>query len=223
MQATGRLDLSGRAYGDAINDGLGAFLKSNDVKQLFLCSNKISAVPPALWLGQELKLLDLSGNSLGIDYLSDDLSLPTLQELNMSRCNIVTFEPLLTHLRAPCLQTLNVAINRLTGALPILRQVYPALTTFLANDNKVVALNAESLRGLHVVNLSGNNIDQLPAEVGLLWDDGLRSLEISGNTFRVPSYRVLEKGTEAVLKYLRDKLPEAQRVAAANGLADAGT
>ncbi len=209
VQANGKLDISGKGYADGINDALGSFLRANDVKQLYLSANKLTSIPPALWLGHDLKVLDLSGNTFGADFLSDELSLPALHELNMSRCNLVTLEPLLTQLEAPKLQTLNIAINRLAGPVPDLRQVYPLLTTLIANDNKFVSLTADSLRGLQVVNLSSNNIEQLPPEVGLLWDEGLRSLEVGRNAFRVPNHRILDKGTEAVMKYLRDRLPEA--------------
>lgn len=207
LQAGGKLDLSAKELTDEANDALGSFLKSNEVRILNLASNKLTSIPPALWLGQDLKVLDLSGNTLGSDYLSDELSLPSLQELSLSRCSLTTLDPLIAHLEAPRLESLNVTINRLTGDVPPLRSFYPALTTFLAADNKFTTLTAESVRGLHTVNLSSNSIEALPAELGLLWDEGLRNLEVGSNAFRVPNYRVLEKGTEATLRYLRDKLP----------------
>jgi Leucine-rich repeat (LRR) protein len=115
------------------------------------------------------------------------------------------------------LDSINITQNRLTGAIPALRSFYPALKTLLAADNKFTKLSAESLRGMHTVNLSSNNIESLPAELGLLWDEGLRNLEVGSNAFRVPNYRILEKGTEATLRYLRDKLPAKETVAVVNG------
>lgn len=218
LKANSALDLSGRGLSDDVNDGLGSFLQRNEVKQLNLASNRLTAVPPALWLGQDLKTLDLSGNSFGTMYLSDELELPSLQELNVSRCSITTLEPLMTQLSAPNLQTFNITVNRLTGALPSLRKSYPALTALLAGDNKFTSVTADSLRGLHTVNLASNDIEQLPAEIGLLWDEGLKSLDVGSNAFRVPNYRVLEKGTEATLRWLRDRLPAAQGAPAVNGV-----
>ncbi|KAK5169610.1 uncharacterized protein LTR77_005587 [Saxophila tyrrhenica] len=211
LQANGKLEISSKGYTDSINDNLGSFLQERDVKQLYIGSNKLTAIPPALWLGHDLKTLDLSGNTFSSDYLYDELCLPNLQELNMTRCNLVTFEPLMTHLQAEKLQTLNVAINRLTNAVPNLRHTYPALATLIAQDNKFTSVTADTLRGLQIVNLSGNDIEQLPAEIGLLWNEGLRSLEVGRNAFRVPNHRILDKGTEATMKYLRDRLPEGQR------------
>ena len=209
LTSNGTLDLAGRSISDDVNDSLGSFLRSNEVKQLQLSNNKLTAVPPALWLAQDLRTLDLSGNSLSSLYLSEELELPALQDLNLSRCSIATLEPLMTQLLAPSLQTLNISLNRLSGAVPAPRRRYPALTTLLAGDNKYTSVTAESLHGLQTVNLASNNIEHLPAEIGLLWDGGLRSLEIRSNAFRVPNYRILEKGTEATLRYLRDRIPAA--------------
>ena len=222
LDSKGTITLAGRGLSDSINDSLGSFLQRNEVKYLTLSSNKLTAVPPALWLAQDLRVLDLSDNSLSYVYLSDELELPSLQELKLSRSCITTLEPLMTQLQAPNLQTLNLTVNRLTGALPVLRRTYPALTTLLAGDNKFTSVSAEALRGLHTVNLVSNDIEQLPAEIGLLWDEGLKNLEIGSNAFRVPNYRVLEKGTEAMMRWLRDRIPTPQEAkAVVNG--DAGT
>ena len=203
----GVLDLTSKNLTDGINDSLGSFLKGNEVSQLRLSTNKITCVPPALWLGQHIRVLELSDNILSPDYLSDDLNLPSLQELNLSRCRLTSLEPLTNQLQAPNMKTLNISTNRITGPVPTLRAIYPRLSALFANDNKFTVLTAASLHGLQTVNLASNDIAQLPAEVGLLWDEGLRVLEIGSNAFRVPSFRVLEKGTEATLRWLRDKLP----------------
>ncbi|KAK5125810.1 hypothetical protein LTR85_012086 [Meristemomyces frigidus] len=210
LKANGVLDLASKSLSDDVNDGLGSFLKSNEVKQLVLSSNKLTAVPPALWLAQDLRILDLSGNTLGSDYFSADFELPSLRELNLRNCRLTTLEPLTSQLAAPSLQSLDITANRLTGHLPTLRATYPALTTLMATDNKLNTVTADALRGMCTVNLASNDIQQLPAELGLLWDEGLKNLAIGHNSFRVPNYRVLDKGTEATLRWLRDRLPAAQ-------------
>lgn len=204
------LDLASKDLSDDFNDRLGYFLSSNEVRQIDLQLNKITCIPPALSMGQDLRILDLSCNVMTMDYLSDDLHLPTLQDLSLSKCRLSSLEPLIIHLQAPKLTTLNVSANRLAGPLPLLRQTYPQLTTLFAHDNRISSISADALRGLVTINLSSNDIAQLPAEVGLLWDEGLRSLEIGANAFRVPNYHVLGKGTESVLRWLRDRLPAGQ-------------
>ncbi|CAK3913729.1 Leucine-rich repeat-containing 40 [Lecanosticta acicola] len=204
------LDLASEDLCDDLNDQLGSFLNSNEAIKIDLHSNHITCIPPALWMAQKLRVLDLSCNIMSSDYLSEELQLPELQELNLSKCRLASFEPLIAQLQAPNLTTLNVSANRLTGPLPALKETYPLLTTLFAYDNRISSISANTLRGLITVNLSSNDIAQLPAEVGLLWEEGLRSLEIGANAFRVPNYHVLGKGTEATLRWLRDRLPASQ-------------
>lgn len=202
----GVLDLSGKGLSDAVNDSLGSFLRTNEVRQLKLGNNKLTAVPPALWLAHDLRSLDLSNNPLDTDYLSDELNLPMLSDVNLSNCRITAIEPLLQHLRAAELQSLQMNVNRMTGAVPQLRQAYPRLTTLLASDNKFTSVSADALLGFTTVDLSSNDLQSLPAEIGLLWDEGLKSFKVGRNAFRVPGHRVLEKGTQATMRWLKDRI-----------------
>ncbi|KXL50488.1 MAG: hypothetical protein FE78DRAFT_85012 [Acidomyces sp. 'richmondensis'] len=207
LKSGGSLDLSLKGLSDDVNDILGSFLKYNVVKQLILRSNNLSVVPPVLWLGHNVRVLDISDNAFGKECIFTDLELPALQELHMSRCRLTSLDPLISKLSAPCLQHLDVSGNRLSGTFPTLRNKFSALVTLIASDNKFTSVSVDSLRGLKAVNLKSNDLQQLPAEIGLLWDEGLRSLEVGSNGFRVPSHRVLEKGWEATSRWLRDRLP----------------
>ncbi|KAK1083089.1 hypothetical protein LTR33_003478 [Friedmanniomyces endolithicus] len=206
--SNGLLDLASANLSDDSNDRLGSTLRTNEVRELRLQRNSLASVPPALWLGQDLRILDLSNNPFASDdYLSAELELPVLQELNLSHCRLASLEPLTTQLTAPALRTLNLTANRLTGPVPKLRDAYPALTILYARDNGFDTLSVDALSGLATVDLAGNALRALPYELGLLWDQGLRNLDVGGNPFRVPSYQVLGKGTEATLRWWRDKLP----------------
>nr|POE78596.1 leucine-rich repeat-containing protein 40 [Quercus suber] len=207
IKPNGLLDLASKSLSDDVNDTLGSFLKGNEVKQLLLQANRLSTIPPALRFGQGLRVLDLSGNVFGSDYFANSLELPFLTELKLSNCRLGTIEPLISQLTAPSLQSLNVSANRLVGPVPTLRRTYPALTNFWANDNRFVSVTIDALRGMTTVNLTSNDIEVLPAEIGLLWDEGLKHFDVGSNAFRVPNYRILEKGTEATLRWLRDRLP----------------
>jgi Leucine-rich repeat (LRR) protein len=208
MKSNGVLELIAKNLADDVNDILAAYFQANEVRDLVLHSNKLTCIPPAINFGQDLRSLDFTDNPFsGDDYLYDVLELPFLQELSLSKCRLTSLDPLLSQLRAPHLRSLNVCANRLTGAVPLLRDTYPKLSTFLASDNRFEAVTAEAVRGLANVNLASNNIAQLPAELGLLWDEGLRHLDVGSNSFRVPNYRILERGTEATLRWLRNKLP----------------
>ncbi|KAJ5532172.1 hypothetical protein N7494_008724 [Penicillium frequentans] len=191
-----------------------------DVRSLYVQHNELRFFPvPALgMLAQGLIELDLSHNPLNSsELLSSVLELPKLQSLNVNATTLTTLDSLLANLRAPSLTFLDASNNRLAGALPNARQTYPELKTFNVSDNKISKLDFEAVQGLQVLDISNNDIDHLPPKIGLLgaerspknWGTGsaLRQLEVAGNRFRVPRWQTVAKGTEAVLDYLRQRIP----------------
>ncbi|KAI7200649.1 L domain-like protein [Hortaea werneckii] len=194
---------------------------------------------------KNLRILDLSRNPFSSDsYLvlppsSSALHLPALQDLHLTSCRLTTLSPLQTLLSAPRLQTLDLSANRLTGPLPLLRHpdAFPNLTTLLAKDNRFSSrLERRMLEGLTTVNLACNDLDALDPGIGALWcglegDDEeveggggegkverrLRHLDVASNAFRVPGMRVLERGTEGLCRWLRERVPDVSSAAAANG------
>ncbi|KAI7158509.1 L domain-like protein [Hortaea werneckii] len=171
---------------------------------------------------------------------SSALHLPALQDLHLTSCRLTTLSPLQTLLSAPRLQTLDLSANRLTGPLPLLRHpdAFPNLNTLLAKDNRFSSrLERRMIEGLTTVNLACNDLDALDPGIGALWcglegddedvgedggDEGgkverrLRHLDVASNAFRVPGMRVLERGTEGLCRWLRERVPDASS-AAANG------
>ncbi|KAK4145609.1 uncharacterized protein C8A04DRAFT_35648 [Dichotomopilus funicola] len=163
------------------------------------------------------------------------LDLPALKELNLAHNHITGLVPLMVHLCAPRLEKLDVSFNRLT-ALPqptsstpengrngYLRDTFPFLTVLLASNNHLVELDPEAIRGLRVVDVANNDIAHLNPRIGLLGatqpqqqqqdgasGSGLERLDVSGNRFRVPRWNVLERGTEATLRWLRGRVPVAE-------------
>ncbi|XP_028554971.1 plant intracellular Ras-group-related LRR protein 6 [Dendrobium catenatum] len=77
------------------------------------------------------------------------------------------------------------------------------------SQNLLVSLpeDVRNLTCLQELNLSNNNIAALPSELGLL-DPHLQVLKLDGNPLRSIRRPVLDRGTKAILKYLKDKLPE---------------
>ncbi|CAG7942291.1 unnamed protein product [Penicillium nalgiovense] len=195
-------------------------IPSLDIRCLYLQHNELSCFPaPAIgMLAQCLVELDLSHNPLsGADFLSSPLELPKLQSLTLNAAGLTSWEPLLSNLVAPSLTFLDVSHNRLKGPLPYLRQTYPELKTLVASDNQVASLDFEAVKGLQVLELSNNDLDSLPPKIGLLaagrspqnWGNGsaLRRFEVAGNRFRVPRWQVVAKGTDAILEFLRERIP----------------
>ena len=185
-------------------------IQENDVKTLILHHNLFTQLPQAIeLLGNSLRILDLSWNKLSGSsrYILTDLSLPNLRSLNLSNNAITSLSPVIDLLSAPQLSEMHVSRNRLTS-LPVLRNAFPALVTVYASQNSISDLMVESVKGLQVLDVSGNAIAHLEPKLGLLGSEGLRTLLIGANTFRVPRRDVIDRGTEAVLAWLKGRIPE---------------
>ncbi|KAJ5632265.1 hypothetical protein N7490_008604 [Penicillium lividum] len=220
LKPRGILDRSYSDLKDLETDNL-ELINVEDVRCLYAQHNELRILPvPALSiLGPGLIELDLSHNPMdSSEFMSSSLELPKLQTLNVSATTLTTLESLLANLRAPSLTFLDASSNRLTGSLPHARQTYPELKTFLVSDNKLSQLDFESVQGLQVLDVSNNDIDHLPPKIGLLgperspknWGTGsaLRRFEVAGNRFRVPRWQTVAKGTDAVLDFLRQHIPD---------------
>ncbi|KAL9102065.1 MAG: hypothetical protein Q9163_002745 [Psora crenata] len=209
VQMGGTVDRSSTNLQAIEASDLEPLIERDDIKTLVLNHNAITIIPQAIGLlGCTLTALDLSHNKLaGQSFLGTALSLPKLKTLNLSANALSSLTPLLDFLSAPALTELNVSRNRLS-ALPILRTVFPTLTAVLAADNSISDLPVHSVRGLQVLDVGGNDISFLEPKLGLLGDEGLRRLSVAANRFRVPRRDVVEKGTEAILTWLRSKIPD---------------
>jgi Leucine-rich repeat (LRR) protein len=64
-----------------------------------------------------------------------------------------------------------------------------------------------SLRSLEELNLANNELSVLPAKLGLLAPK-LHVLTLDGNPLRSIRRPILERGTQAVLEYLRGRIVE---------------
>ncbi|KAL0301166.1 UNVERIFIED_CONTAM: Plant intracellular Ras-group-related LRR protein 6 [Sesamum radiatum] len=65
----------------------------------------------------------------------------------------------------------------------------------------------KDLTSLTELNLSDNNISSLPPNLGLL-EAHLKVLKLEGNPLRSIRRTILDRGTKAILKYLKDRIVE---------------
>lgn len=200
---------------------------NNIIREVRLDHNLFAALPESLsFFVDSLTSLSLAHNQLvGESYLNvgEGLDLPSLKELNLSSNHITGLTPLVNRLQAPSLEKLDVSVNRL-ASIPsssdrekggkLLRDVFPNLTVLLIANNHLADLDPESIRGVKVVDASNNDIAHLNPRIGLLGGaGGLEKLIVSGNRFRVPRWNVLDRGTEATLRFLRGRVPVADMAA----------
>ncbi|KAL2866839.1 uncharacterized protein BJX67DRAFT_117458 [Aspergillus lucknowensis] len=196
-------------------------INPSDVKYLYLQHNELRCFPTQVltMLAANLTDLDLSHNPLNSSILfPSPVELPSLQTLNLSATGLITLGQVMKNLTARSLTFLDVSSNGLSGSLPRIRQEYPRLVTFLAADNQFDSLDFEAVQGLQVLDVGNNNIGSLPPKLGLLrgegnsanWGGGsaLRRFEVAGNSFRVPRWQIVAKGTDAILEWLKDRIPE---------------
>ncbi|RKF62156.1 Leucine-rich repeat-containing protein 40 [Erysiphe neolycopersici] len=179
------------------------------IKVLLLHHNNFQVIPESIaFFATTLITLNMSHNELSSDtYINDNLELPELRELNLSSNTFNSLQPIIQNLQAPKLERLDISFNRLSS-LPALRNHFPNLTTLLASHNTIRELLPESIKGMHIVDFSSNELDSLNAKIGLLGgSEGLKHLDVRGNRFKVPKYSILEKGTEAILAWLRNRIP----------------
>jgi Leucine-rich repeat (LRR) protein len=193
------------------------------VREIHLQHNLFTVLPESLsFFAETLTVLSLSHNQLvGETYIgSGSLALPALKELNLASNHITGLGSLTSHLQAPNLQKLDVSFNRIS-TMPQgcnLKAVFPSLGVLLISNNHLDELDPEAIKGLRIVDAANNDIAHLNPRLGLLGGSGgLERLEVMGNRFRVPRWNVLERGTEATLRWLRSHVPIAEMAAWKDG------
>ncbi|KAM5382545.1 hypothetical protein ACJZ2D_002549 [Fusarium nematophilum] len=185
----------------------------HQVRQVFLQNNLFATLPNSLsFFAATLTSLSLSHNQLvGEAYLTEDLELPALRELNLASNHVTGLGALTKFLHAPALEKIDVSLNRLNALPTGLKETFPGLGVLLAANNHIVDLSPDMIKGLKIVDLSNNDISHLNPRIGLLGGPGgLERLDVTGNRFRIPRWNVLERGTEATLRWLRGRVPVAE-------------
>ncbi|KAI9021465.1 hypothetical protein CLU79DRAFT_703168 [Phycomyces nitens] len=184
-----------------------AFLSQVDFEpvNIQLHHNLLSSFPVGLAGFTSLVNLHLQYNEFSEFSLSlpDQIVMPCLKTLNLSNnaiSNLITGD----HVSFPSLEELNINNNRLTTLPETLASAVPQLKTLLLNGNRLDQISAKSFGRLTVLDLGNNDIGLLPPEIGLI--NTITELTVYGNRFRVPRQAVLEKGTKAIMEYLRQRV-----------------
>lgn len=159
----------------------GLQLLTSLLTDLNLSSNRLTCIPNFLGECEQLQYLDFQQNYL--QDLPDELSsLKKLKELCLS--------------------------YNLFDVIPACVFEMEKMEILVAEHNKLTYIDVKGLtklQNIQTLNLSNNNIRYVPPELGNLTQ--LRYVEISGNIFRQPRHAILQKGTSALLAYLRSRIP----------------
>ncbi|KAG9350882.1 hypothetical protein JZ751_024771 [Albula glossodonta] len=143
--------------------------------------NKLTSIPPDLAVLKQLVQIDLRNNIL----TSLPLELEALTKV----------------------QTIILSFNRFKVFPDVLYRLF-SLETILICNNQVGSIDATKLKGLgrlSTLDLQNNDIMHVPPELGNC--TSLRTLMLEGNPFRNPRAAIMAKGTDALLEYLRSRIP----------------
>ncbi|XP_066522057.1 leucine-rich repeat-containing protein 40 [Hoplias malabaricus] len=198
------LDYSGKQEASIPDDVFDA-VSDSPVANVNFSKNQLTELPPRL-----LELKDTVADiNLGFNKLSTiPVGFSTLQQLVHVdlRNNLLTLLPMeleaLTKLRGIIL-----SFNRFKTFPEVLYRI-STLETILISNNQVGNIDPIRLKmldRLSTLDLQNNDIMQVPPELGNC--TSLRALMLDGNPFRNPRAAIVAKGTDALLEYLRSRIP----------------
>uniref|UniRef100_A0A3B5LIJ6 Leucine rich repeat containing 40 n=1 Tax=Xiphophorus couchianus TaxID=32473 RepID=A0A3B5LIJ6_9TELE len=143
--------------------------------------NRLSCCSADICSLQQLTHIDLRNNQL--------TDLPSeMKNLSKLRCIVLNY-------------------NRFNSFPEALYQIV-SLETVMLGNNQVGGVDPSRLMqllSLSTLDLSNNDLLSVPPELGLC--TSLRCLSLEGNPFRTPRAAIVAKGTDAVLEYLRSRIP----------------
>lgn len=194
---------------------------------LQISDNKLRELPP---LGENVRKVEASGNAfveipaevfrrcakletltlnknqierIGKGAFSQTRSL-VLLELKENR--LASFEEMPWSER---LDTIALSFNRLTEFNDF--DKCPNLSVLTLNDNKIKKISADivKLQKLKTLDLSNNDLPDLPSELGFI--DGLVRLQVEGNPLKAIRQNIRAGGVNAIKKYLKDRMDPGHR------------
>ena len=197
-----------------------------NIEELDLCQNKLDKLPESFGNLKALKKLNLSKNQLANLPVSFEF-LTSLIDLDLSSNKLIAlpsgFGKLTSLEIVECRYNLIASINKFTNNANIkqlflgynrLRDLpddifaeFPYLVSLDLRDNSLSKLPESllSLKLLERIDLTNNNISGLPYTLGLM--ENLKAVTLEGNPMRGIRRDVIARGTQAILEYLRSRMP----------------
>ncbi|XP_068565455.1 leucine-rich repeat-containing protein 40 isoform X2 [Cebidichthys violaceus] len=166
--------------------------------------NQLTSIPPRL----VEHLPSLSDINLGFNKLTcspDICKFLQLMHIDLRNNQLRDLPSEMKNLTKLCSIILNY--NRFKSFPEVLYQIVSLETVLLGNNqvDKVDPHRLMKLVHLSTLDLSNNDLLNIPPELGRC--ASLRCLSLEGNPFRTPRAAIVAKGTDAVLEYLRSRIP----------------
>ncbi|XP_037624957.1 leucine-rich repeat-containing protein 40 [Sebastes umbrosus] len=198
------LDYSEKQAAD-IPDELFDAAADQSITTVNFSKNQLIAIPPRL-----VEFLpSVSDINLGFNRLTccspDICKFLQLAHINLRNNQLTDLPSEMKNLTKLCSITLNQ--NRFKSFPEVLYQIV-SLETVLLGNNQVGEVDPRRLMKLDhlsTLDLSNNDLMNVPPELGLC--TSLRCLSLEGNPFRSPRAAIVAKGTDAVMEYLRSRIP----------------
>ncbi|KAK9377973.1 uncharacterized protein V1513DRAFT_435774 [Lipomyces chichibuensis] len=210
------LDLSGRAYSDLPDRLVARYMPgqyyrygSDAITEVNLQRNEFSTIPDTIMsfaFADALRSINLSHNNLGEDAFVSPISLRSLSELNLSCNSINSLIMFVANFQLQSLQKLDLSFNKVHHVPLNLVMAFSTLEELNLHENKISEIEADAFKGLEKIDLSNNSIRYLPPELGKI--KTIVTLKVHGNTFKTPRWQIVQKGTDALMEWLRLRLPE---------------
>lgn len=201
LSSTKTLDVSNNTWSEKLIDGC----ENIPLEIINMSKMALNELPSEICQFQSsLKTLNVSLNKLSV--LGPEIGgFVSLTHLNLSTNLLLDLPAEIMNLKN--LLELNVMQNRFT-LIPRCVYSLESLEHLLASGNKIEKIEVDELRKLtklSTLSLQNNNIAQVPPQLGLM--SSLRNLQLEGNVFKMPRHNILQQGTQAVLDYLKGRVP----------------
>uniref|UniRef100_A0A669D7J2 Leucine rich repeat containing 40 n=1 Tax=Oreochromis niloticus TaxID=8128 RepID=A0A669D7J2_ORENI len=167
--------------------------------------NQLTSVPPRLLEFQSsLSEINLGFNRL-ISCSPDICKLLQLTHIDLRNNQLSDLPSEMQNLTK--LRSIILIYNRFKSFPDVLYETLSLETILLANNQvcEVDPSRLMKLTHLSTLDLANNDLLNIPPELGLCTT--LRCLSLEGNPFRTPRAAIVAKGTDALMEYLRSRIP----------------
>lgn len=203
------VDFSENPHLNSIPEEFGNLL---NLKQIRFQKCNLKSLPMSLLQLRQLNTLDLANNQLTSFFHNVDPSRICLTDLTYLSLNgnfLTQVPDCLKHI--PSLQQLHLHQNKISDISELCRSCFARLQVLDLGSNKIREVPIAFvyfLAGLTSLTLANNDLEKVPPLLG--HHKNLRTIQLDGNPLKTVRRAIIDKGSDAVLKYLKDRYVQGQ-------------